>query len=253
MNSTTTTPDHTVVSHDEWRRAHSAFLAKEKELTRLSDELSRQRRALPWTQVEKQYKFQSLQGETNLAGLFAGCSQLATYHFMFNPDWDEGCPGCSYVMDHVNGAIEHLRGRDVSLVAVSRAPLAKLTAFKSRMGWRFPWVSSASTDFNRDFGVHFTPAEVASKANAYNFATIPPHGEDNPGLSCFYKDPSGEIFHTYSGFARSLEAMLGTYVILDRSPKGRDEDALPAPMSWVRHHDKYEPTLQAAKSCCHEK
>ena len=253
MNPTTATIDHKVVSSKEWLRAHGDFLAKEKELTRLSDELARRRRELPWARVEKDYAFTGPKGKLSLADLFNGRSQLATYHFMFGPDWEEGCPGCSYVMDHMDGAIEHLQARDVSLVLVSRAPVEKLEAFKKRMGWHFTWVSSGGCDFNRDFGVFFTKEEVASGASAYNFATIPPHGEENPGLSCFYNDPSGAIFHTFSGYGRGLESMLGTYAILDRAPKGRDEDSLASPMAWVRHHDKYEPTSQGAGSCCHEK
>ena len=252
MNPTGTL-DHKVVSKSEWLRARSEFLAREKELTHLSDELARQRRELPWTRVEKDYVFTGPQVKLSLADLFLGRSQLATYHFMFGPDWEEGCPGCSYLMDHMDGAIAHLRARDVSLVLVSRAPLEKLAAFQKRMGWHFRWVSSGGCDFNRDFGVYFTKQEVDSGAKTYNFATIPPHGEENPGLSCFYKDPTGAVFHTFSGYGRGLEAMLGTYAILDRAPKGRDEDALPMPMSWVRHHDKYEPTAQGAGSCCHEK
>jgi predicted dithiol-disulfide oxidoreductase (DUF899 family) len=249
----TITENHKVVSRSEWLRAHSDFLAKEKELTHLSDELARQRHELPWTRVEKNYVFNGPQGKLGLADLFAGRTQLATYHFMFGPEWEEGCPGCSYVMDHMNGAVEHLAARDVSLVAVSRAPLEKLLAFQRRMGWRFPWVSSGECDFNRDFGVAFTKEQVASGAKAYNFATTPPHGEENPGLSCFYKDPSGVVFHTFSGYGRGLESMLGTYAVLDRAPKGRDEDSLPMPMAWVRHHDKYEPSSQGAGTCCHKK
>ena len=237
----------------EWLRAHSEFLAKEKELTRLSDELARQRRELPWTRVEKEYVFTGPQGKLSLADLFDGRSQLATYHFMFGPDWAEGCPGCSYVMDHMDGAIEHLQARDVSLVLVSRAPLEKLAAFKKRMGWRFPWVSSGGCDFNRDFGVSFTRKKSPAARRRTTSARSAPHGEENPGLSFFYKDPSGAVFHTYSTYGRGLEAMLGTYAILDRAPKGRDEGGLPSPMAWVRHHDKYEPTLQGAGSCCHEK
>ena len=255
MNPTTVTsaaPAHEVVSKSEWLRARSAFLAKEKELTRLGDELSRQRQELPWTRIEKEYVFDAPRGKMSLADLFGGQSQLATYHFMFGPDWIEGCPGCSYVMDHMDGTIEHLRARDVALVAVSRGPLEKLVAFQKRMGWRFLWVSSGGCDFNRDFGVSFTKEEVASGAKAYNFGTTAPHGEENPGLSLFYKDSGGAVFHTYSTYGRGLEPMLGTYAILDRAPKGRDEVGLSSPMSWVRHHDKYEPTLQGIGSCCHK-
>jgi predicted dithiol-disulfide oxidoreductase (DUF899 family) len=247
------TQKHEVVSKDQWLRAYGAFLAKEKELTQRSDELSRQRRALPWTRVEKEYIFAGPQGKASLADLFDGRSQLATYHFMFGPDWDEGCPGCSYVTDHLDGALEHLHARDVALVLVSRAPQEKLAPFKKRMGWRLAWFSSGGSDFNQDFGVTFTKAEVDGGVKAYNFGTAAPNGEENPGLSFFYKDPSGAILHTYSTFGRGLEAVLGTYAILDRAPKGRDEAGLPAPMAWVRHHDKYEPTTQKAGSCCHDK
>ncbi len=252
MNSTAKL-DHKVVSKDQWLRAHGDFLTKEKELTRLNDELGRQRRDLPWARVEKEYIFNGPQGKVSLADLFDGKSQLATYHFMFGPDWAEGCPGCSYVSDHMDGAIEHLRARDVTLVLISRAPQEKLAAFKKRMSWRFPWFSSDGCDFNHDLGVSFTKTEVASGAKTYNFGTTSPHGEENPGLSFFFKDQSGAIFHTYSTFGRGLEVILGTYAILDRAPNGRDEAGLPSPMAWVRHHDKYEPTLQGAESCCHNK
>jgi predicted dithiol-disulfide oxidoreductase (DUF899 family) len=246
-------PHHEVVSKSQWLRAYGDFLTQEKELTKRSDELSRQRRELPWTRVEKNYVFTGPQGKASLADLFDGRSQLVTYHFMFGPDWVEGCPGCSYVTDHLDGAIEHLKARDVTLVLVSRAPQEKLAAFKQRMGWHIPWFSSGGCEFNQDFGVSFSKEEVASGAKAYNFGTTAPHGEENPGLSFFYKDPSGAILHTYSTFGRGLEAVLGTYAVLDRAPKGRDEADLPSPMAWVRHHDKYEPTMQEAASCCHNK
>jgi predicted dithiol-disulfide oxidoreductase (DUF899 family) len=252
MNATTVAPDHKVVSKNQWLQARIDLLAKEKELTRLGDEISRQRLELPWTQVEKEYVFDGPQGKMSLADLFGPRSQLATYHFMFGPDWNEGCPGCSYVTDHMDGAIEHLAARDVTLVLVSRAPLEKLATFQRRMGWRMLWVSSAGCDFNHDFGVSFSKEELASGAKAYNFGTTAPHGEENPGLSMFSKDAGGAVFHAYSTYGRGLEAMLGTYAILDRAPKGRDEAGLPSPMSWVRHHDKYEPTSQGAASCCHK-
>ena len=172
---------------------------------------------------------------------------------MFGPDWTEGCPGCSYVTDHTNGILEHLGARDVSFVLVSRAAIDKLTAFKQRMGWTLPWVSSGGTDFNHDFDVTITKEEVGSRANANNSDSTPSSAKENPGLSLFFKDPSGAIFRTYSTYARGLDALLGTYVILDRAPKGRDEGDLAMPMNWVRHHDKYEPTLQSVESCCHNK
>jgi predicted dithiol-disulfide oxidoreductase (DUF899 family) len=245
--------NHDVVSKSQWLRAYGDFLAKEKELTQLSDELSRRRRDLPWARVEKDYIFDGPHGKASLADLFDGRSQLATYHFMFGPDWPEGCKGCSYVTDHLDGTIEHLKARDVTLVLVSRAPQEKLAAFKKRMGWHVPWFSSGGSEFNRDFGVSFTKAEVAGGAKLYNFGTTAPHGEENPGLSLFCKDPGGAIFHTYSTFGRGLEAVLGTYAVLDRATKGRDEGSLPSPMDWVRHHDKYQPTVQGAESCCHAK
>jgi predicted dithiol-disulfide oxidoreductase (DUF899 family) len=249
VSSPAGTLDHKVVSKSEWQRTVKDFLAKEKELTEKSDELARQRRELPWTRVEKNYVFEGPQGKVSLADLFDGRSQLAVYHFMLGPDATEGCPGCSYLTDHVDGAIEHLKARDLTLVLVSRGPLDKIAAFKKRMGWHIPWFSSAGSDFNHDFAVSFSKDEVASGAKAYNFGTQVPDAEENPGLSFFYKAPSGEILHTYSAYARGLDALLGTYVVLDRAPKGRDENN--QSMSWLRHHDKYEPTKPSAGSCCH--
>jgi predicted dithiol-disulfide oxidoreductase (DUF899 family) len=206
----------------EWLRASSEFLAKEKELTRLSDELSRQRRELPWTRVEKPYVFEGPKGKMSLADLFDGRSQLATYHFMLGPDSVEGCSGCSHLADNLDGTLVHLHAKDVSLVFVSRGPLEKIVAFKKRMGWHFPWVSSGLCDFNHDFGVSFSKEELASGAKTYNLNTRTPYSEENPGMSFFYKDAS----------------------VLDRAPKGRDEDTLPGAMGWVRHHDKYPQTVQ---------
>jgi len=250
--STTATVSRKVVSKSEWQRACADFLAKEKELTRMSDEVARQRRELPWTKVDKDYVFDSPHGKKKLWDLFGEHSQLATYHFMLGPDWTEGCKGCSYVTDHMDGAFEHLGGRDLSLVLVSRAPLTTIATFKKRMGWHLPWVSSGGNDFNRDFAVTFTKEEIDSGAKSYNFATRTPYSDENPGMSFFYKDPSGAIFHTYSVYGRGLDALLGTYVILDRAPKGRDEEGLNSPMDWVRHHDKYQPMAQLGGSCCHE-
>ena len=251
--STSLTTGHGVVSQSEWQRTAREFLDQEKELTRMSDSLARRRRELPWTRVEKDYQFDGTQGKVSLAQLFGGKSQLTVYHFMFGPDFTEGCPGCSYVTDHLNGALEHLAARDVSLVLISRAPLAKLLAFKQRMGWKLPWYSASGCDFNQDFHVTFTKEQVASGKNVYNFGTTPAHGEENPGLSQFYRDTDGTIYHTYSSYGRGLETLLATYMVLDRAPKGRDEDGLPMPMAWLRHHDKYEPTVQSAASCCHSK
>jgi predicted dithiol-disulfide oxidoreductase (DUF899 family) len=247
MNSTATL-DHKIVSKNEWQRARTDLLAKEKELTRQSDEVARLRREFPWTRVEKDYVFEGPKGKLRLADLFEGRSQLAVYHFMLGPDSVEGCPGCSFMTDHLNATLEHVHARDVSLVLISSGSLASITAFNKRMGWLLPWFSSAASDFNHDFGVSFTPAEVASGAKTYNFRTQPPHAEENPGLSCFYKDAGGTVYHTYSTYARGLDAFLTTYVILDRAPKGRDEEKS---MSWLRHHDKYEPAAASGQPCCH--
>jgi len=253
-----------VVSPSEWIAARAEFLMKEKEFTRLRDELSRLRRALPWERVEKNYLFEGPNGKQTLADLFDGRSQLIVYHFMFGPEWEEGCPGCSYESDHFDGAITHLANRDTTLVAVSRAPLAKIAPFKKRMGWNFNWVSSFGGDFNFDYHVSFTKEEMAAGKAQYNYGTRAFPKDEGPGVSVFYKDATGDIFHTYSSFARGLDIMLGTYNLLDMTPKGRDEAALASPMGWVRHHDRYEQTYNAdnntapaaapeksATSCCH--
>jgi predicted dithiol-disulfide oxidoreductase (DUF899 family) len=234
-----TTIGHEVVSKEQWLAARKAHLAREKELTRLRDALAAERRNLPWTRVDKAYTFDTPAGRRTLAELFGGRSQLVIYHFMFGPDWNEGCPSCSFVSDHIDGALPHLAARDVAMVAVSRAPLAKLQAFKSRMGWRFPWVSSHDTDFNTDFGVSFTKEEMARGAVNYNYVAQPFPSEEAPGASVFYKDAGGAVYHTYSTYGRGVEVLVGTYMILDLAPKGRDEDHLPFSMSWVRHHDRY--------------
>ncbi|MBA4016294.1 MAG: DUF899 domain-containing protein [Pirellula sp.] len=243
--------DHDVVSKQQWLETHQAFLAEEKELTKRSDELARRRLALPWTRVEKEYVFAGPQGKASLGDLFAGRSQLAVYHFMFAPGWNEGCPSCSFVTDHFDRILEHLHARDVTLVLVSRAPLEKLMPFQQRLGWRIPWFSSGGCDFNHDFRVSFRQEEVASGAKTYNLDTMSPYDIENPGLSFFYKDAGGSVLHTYSTYARGLDAVMGTYAILDRAPKGRDEANLSSPMAWVRYHDCYAPTPAVAKSCCH--
>jgi predicted dithiol-disulfide oxidoreductase (DUF899 family) len=242
--------DHKVVSREQWLQARVALLAREKELTRQRDELSRQRRELPWVKVEKEYVFDAPQGKQTLAGLFDGRSQLVTYHFMFGPEWQEGCPSCSFLMEHVDGAVAHLNGRDVTMMMVSRAPLAKIEAFKKRMGWRLPWVSSYGSDFNSDFRVSFTKEQLASGGKQYNYGTIAPYGEETHGLSVFCKDTRGNVFHTYSTYGRGAEPLVGTYAILDLVPKGRDEVGLSFPMAWVRHHDKYEHVRQSSDACC---
>jgi predicted dithiol-disulfide oxidoreductase (DUF899 family) len=235
-----TMTNHPVVSGDEWLRARTAFLAKEKEFTRLRDELSRQRSALPWVRVDKPYVFDGPTGKESLAQLFGPRSQLVVYHFMFSPDWDAGCKSCSFWADNFDGIDVHLAHRDVTFVAVSRAPLAKIEPFKRRMGWSFKWLSSFGSDFNHDFRVSFTPEAMRSGTPIYNYAHFEPNLEEWPGVSVFYKDPSGGLFHTYSTYARGIDMLNGAYNFLDLVPKGRDEDELEFSMSWVRHHDQYE-------------
>jgi predicted dithiol-disulfide oxidoreductase (DUF899 family) len=239
---------HRIVSPDEWRKARKAFLAKEKEFTRARDRLSAERRALPWVKVDKAYVFDTPQGKKTLAELFDNRSQLIVYHFMLGPDWEEGCQSCSYLADHFDGATIHLAQRDVTFVAISRAPIAKIEAFKRRMGWQFPWVSSSGTDFNFDFHVSFKEDEVGKEVE-YNYERQEIDSDEMPGASVFYKDETGAVFHTYSAYARGLDILVGTYNFLDLTPKGRDEDALPWTMAWVRHHDKYEGG-KPSHSCC---
>jgi predicted dithiol-disulfide oxidoreductase (DUF899 family) len=228
-----------IVSRDEWLAARKQHLSQEKEFTRLRDELSRQRRELPWVRVEKRYVFDGPDGQETLADLFAGRSQLIVVHFMFAPGWEEGCKSCSFRADHLDGALVHLAHRDVTLVVVSRAPLPQIDAFKKRMGWRFTWVSSYGTDFNFDFHVSFTKDDMAQGQVYYNYDLREFPSEEAPGTSVFYKDGSGAIFHTYSCYARGGDMLIGAYHYLDLVPKGRDEDALTFTMAWVRHHDRY--------------
>jgi len=235
---TATQPRHRVVSRNEWLKARIAHLAAEKEFTRQRDELSRQRRELPWEKVEKNYVFEGPNAPETLADLFAGRSQLIIYHFMLGPNWEEGCKSCSFLADHFDPTRIHLAHRDVSFAVVSRAPKARIQTFQKRMGWRFRWVSSFGNDFNRDYGVHFTKEELAGEVS-YNYRKTMFGLEEAPGLSVFYKDESDEIFHTYSTYERGLDAFIGTYQFLDVVPKGRDEDAMAFSMAWVRHHDKY--------------
>jgi len=232
-------PSHKIVSREEWLEARKAHLAKEKEFTRLRDELSRQRRELPWLKVEKNYVFDGPKGKETLADLFDGRGQLIVYHFMLGPGWKEGCKSCSFVSDHIDGAVVHLAQRDVTLLAISRAPLPEIEAFKKRMGWRFKWVSSYGNDFNFDYHVSFTKDEMAKGKVYYNYEMQEFGSEEGPGVSVFYKDGAGDIFHTYSSYARGLDMLVGAYNYLDLVPKGRDEDALSFTMAWVRHHDKY--------------
>jgi predicted dithiol-disulfide oxidoreductase (DUF899 family) len=248
-----------VVSEAEWLSARKDFLAKEKEFTRLRDELSRQRRALPWQRVDKAYEFEGENGRESLASLFDGRHQLIVYHFMLGPGWAEGCPSCSYLGDHFDGLKLHLANRDTTLVVVSRAPFAEIEAFKKRMGWQFKWVSAFASDFNYDYHVSFPKNESSDGEVYYNYGMTSFPSEEGPGASVFYKDDEGRIFHTYSAYARGLDILVGAYNFLDLTPKGRDEDGLPFTMTWVRHHDRYsegyfakqiETTSHSATSGC---
>jgi len=230
-----------VVPQAEWLSARKELLTKEKEFTRLRDELSRKRRELPCEQIDKKYVFTGPKGKETLADLFDGRSQLIVYHFMFGPGWKEGCPSCSFLADSFDGVVVHLAQRDVTFTAVSRATLAEIESFKKRMGWHFKWVSSFENDFNFDYQVSFPKEEAANGTKRYNYGTSGFPGEEAPGASVFYKNGAGEIFHTYSTYGRGLDMMLTAYNYLDITPKGRDEEGkgLPYPMVWVRHHDRY--------------
>lgn len=241
---------HEIVSPEDWLAARRALLAEEKALTRARDALAARRQALPWVKVDKRYTFDTPDGTRTLAELFGPRSQLLIYHFMLGPDWEEGCVGCSFLSDHIDGMLPHLEHHDVTYVAVSRAPLAKIEAFKRRMGWRFPWVSSNGSDFNFDYHVSFSEADRARGKAFYNFEERDYIHDELPGVSAFYRDEAGNVYHTYSAYARGAEAMLGTYALLEFTPKGRNEQK---DMSeWVRHHDRYEGASQAA-CCAHEK
>jgi predicted dithiol-disulfide oxidoreductase (DUF899 family) len=240
---------HKIVSQMEWIEARKALLAHEKEFTRARDRLSEERRALPWVKVDKTYRFDSPEGEKTLADLFKGRPQLVVQHFMFAPEWNEGCKSCSFWADGFERMIPHLSARDTTLVAVSRAPLEKLETFKKRMGWTFDWVSSTRNDFNYDYAVSFTPEQVKSGEKVYNFGTSGFGVEEAPGISVFYRNQAGDIFHTYSCFARGLDMMNAAYHYLDLTPLGRHEQGLPYPMDWVRLRDQYGPA-QAAATCC---
>ena len=219
--------------------ARKALLAKEKAFSRQRDELARPRRELPWVRMEKEYVFDGPEGKATLADLFGRKSQLIVYHFMLGPGWEAGCKSCSYLADHFEGALPHLAARDVSFVAVSRAPLAEIEAFRKRMGWKFPWLSSNGNDFNFDFHVSFRKEDMGKPGRIQLRSGQSAHG-GTPGASAFYKDEGGSVFHTYSTYARGLDTMIGAYNWLDIAPKGRDEDELEFTMAWVRHHDKYE-------------
>jgi predicted dithiol-disulfide oxidoreductase (DUF899 family) len=239
---------HEVVCKAHWVEARISLLAKEKELTRQRDELSRLRRELPWEPAANRYIFTGRNGDQSLSDLFEGRSQLVAYHFMFGPDWKEGCPSCSLLGDHFDGSLIHLANRDVTFAAVSRAPWPQIEAFQKRMGWHFNWVSSHGSDFNFDYGVSFEKEHKVDGKVAYNYTMQNFPSDEAPGVSVFYKESSGEIFHTYSTYGRGLDIFMGAYNFLDLTPKGRDEDGLAFPSAWVRHHDRYE---NAPSSCCH--
>jgi len=237
---------HPVVSREQWNQARRELLRQEKEVTRLNDELSSARRALPWVQLEKDYVFTGPDGKKTLGELFDGRSQLLIYHFMLAPDWEQGCKGCSFLADHFDGANQHLAHHDVTLVAVSRAPWRQIAPFKQRMGWHFDWYSSDGSDFNQDFHVSAAADEIASGKREYNFETVD-YMDEMPGISAFYRDAEGRIFHTYSTYARGLDVLLGTHHFLDLTAKGRDEAQT---MDWVRHHDRYDEQPKSGSSCC---
>jgi len=231
--------DHAVVSKDEWLQARREHLAKEKEFTRLRDELAEQRRSLPWVKVENNYQFESTAGPRELSDLFGESSQLIVQHFMFGPDWQEGCPMCSFWADNFSGATAHLAHRDISFVAVSRGPLEAIQAYKKRMGWDFDWVSSLGNDFNFDYNVSFTEAEMANGQVYYNYRDTTFPSSEGPGVSVFCRNDDGEVFHTYSCYSRGLDMLNGAYHYIDLTPKGRDEQSLPYSMAWVKRHDQY--------------
>ena len=231
--------DHQTVTPDEWVEARKHLLAKEKVFTRLRDQLSQARRDLPWVRVTKQYVFDGPEGKQTLGQLFNNHSQLIVYHFMFGPDWEAGCKSCSFWADNFNGIVPHLNQRDVTFVAISHAPLAKLQAFAARLGWSFKWLSSSGGDFNYDYNVSFTPEELACGSAIYNYAANKLNMPELPGISVFYKDADGKVFHTYSCYARGSDMLNTAYHYLDLVPKGRDEAGLPYPMAWVRLRDQY--------------
>jgi predicted dithiol-disulfide oxidoreductase (DUF899 family) len=239
LASSTGIQEHEVVPSTEWIANRKELLRKEKEFTKLRDELSRLRRDLPWERIEKEYVFDGPNGKQTLSQLFDGRSQLIIYHFMFGPGWEEGCPSCSYLADHFGGSLVHLANRDVTLAVVSRAPMAQIETFKKRMGWQFRWLSSFASDFNQDYHVSFTKEQMAQGKVSYDYDMVEFPSEEAPGASVFYKNDNGEIFHTYSTYARGLDILVGAYNFLDLVPKGRDEDGLTFSMAWVRHHDRY--------------
>jgi predicted dithiol-disulfide oxidoreductase (DUF899 family) len=233
------TNNHKIVSREEWLQARKELLLKEKKLTHERENLASERRNLPWVKVDKEYTFDSPNGKVTLADLFGDKDQLFVYHFMFGPGWKEGCPSCSMIADTFDGIRVHLAAKDVSHVAISRAPLNEIEQFKKRMGWNFPWLSSFNSDFNFDYHVSFTEEELKSGKVQYDYKLQEAGSEELPGLSVFYKDASGNIYHTYSTYGRGVEPLLHPYNYLDLVPEGRDERDVPNKMEWVRHHDRY--------------
>ena len=229
-----------VVSREEWLDARRTLLEREKAFTRERDRLSEERRKLPWVRVEKEYAFDSVDGQVLLRDLFANASQLIVYHFMYGPDWEEGCPSCSFWADNFNGIDIHLKHRDISLVAVSRAPLETIQAYRERMGWDFSWVSSEPSDFNFDYGVSFTAEAMENGDMEYNYAVGKFPSDELPGVSVFHRNDQGEVFHSYSAYARGLDILNGAYNYMDLTPRGRDESELPYSMAWLRRRDQYD-------------
>jgi len=241
-NAASPIPPHRVVSQSEWLQARIALLAEEKDMTRRRDALAAKVRDLPWVHVDKSYTFDSPAGKKSLADLFGPRSQLIVYHFMFDPTWSQGCMSCSFIADHYNGLVLHLAHRDISFITISKAPIEQIEQFRKRMGWNFPWVSGAGTDFGHDYGVSFTDQELAADNSVYNFNRKPFGIRELPGLSVFTKDDQGNIYHTYSSFGRGLEDFLTAYRFIDATPKGRDEDPSRGMLTWLRHHDRYNDT-----------
>jgi predicted dithiol-disulfide oxidoreductase (DUF899 family) len=241
---------HKIVSRQEWIEARKAHMAHEKEFARARDRLSEERRQLPWVKVDKAYTFDGPNGKVTLADLFKGRNQLVVQHVMFAPEWDAACKSCSFWVDGFERMVPHLAARDTTMVAVSLAPLEKLEAFKKRMGWTFDWFSSGNNDFNYDYGVSFTREQIDAGDAKYNYGTTRLYGPELPGISVFYRDEAGDIFHTYSTYARGLDMMNAAYQYLDLTPLGRHEEGLPYPMDWVRLRDQYQPE-EAKAACCH--
>jgi predicted dithiol-disulfide oxidoreductase (DUF899 family) len=238
--------EHKVVSAKDWLAARKRLLTKEKKFSKLRDQLNRERRELPWVRVDKEYVFEGPDGRETLAQLFAGKSQLIVYHFMFGPDWGEGCPHCSFWADHYDSVNLHLGQRDTTLVVISRAPWKEIEPFKKRMGWRFKWLSSHRNNFNFDFHVSFTPEEIKSGKLFYNYADLKMDIDEREGVSAFCRDRQGNVYHTYSAYARGIDLLNTTYNFLDLTAKGRDENP-DRPQDWVRYHDKYK---NASPGCC---